>query len=306
MRIFLAGATGAVGRRLVPLLVAEGHRVTAVGRTPEKRAALERAGAAPVEVDLFNPEAVTLTVKGHDGVINVATHIPGSSGRLLLPGAWRENDRIRREASANLAAAALEAGAARYIQESFAPIYVDGGDRWIDESAPVRPVRYNRSVLDAERAAQGFTAKGGTGIVLRFAGFYAADAFQVRDMARLIRKGWAPLPGAETAFLSSIHHDDAATAVRAALGARAGIYNVTDDEPLRRRDYVDTLAAALGAPPPRLPPAWLMRLGGSLTELLSRSLRISNRKLREATGWAPRYPSVREGWPEVLARLRAV
>ncbi len=287
------------------MLAADSTEVTAVGRTPEKRAALERVGAAPIDVNLFDREAVARAVKGHEVVINVATHIPSSSGRMLLPGAWKENDRIRRQASANLSAAALETGAGRFIQESFAPIYSDGGDRWIEESAPLRPVRYNRSVLDAERAAEDFTSKGGTGIVLRFAGFYGADAFQVRDAIGMIRKGWAPLPGDPGAFFSSIHHDDAATAVVAALRARAGAYNVTDDEPLRRRDYVDALAAAIGAPPPKLPPAWLTRLGGSLTELLSRSQRISNRKLREETGWAPRYRSVREGWPAVLALIRA-
>lgn len=224
---------------------------------------------------------------------------------MLLPGAWKENDRIRREASANLVVAALDAGAGRFIQESFAPIYADGGEQWIDETWPRLPVRYNRSVLDAERAAEDFIAKGGTGIVLRFAGFYAADAFQLRDMVGVIRKGWAPLPGSPSAFFSSIHHDDAASAVLAALRARAGTYNVSDDEPLRRREYVDTLAAALGTPPPKLPPAWLAWLGGSLTKLLARSQRISNRKLREETGWAPQYPSVREGWPAVLANLRA-
>ncbi|HJR51006.1 MAG TPA: NAD(P)-dependent oxidoreductase [Gemmatimonadales bacterium] len=303
MRIFVAGATGAVGRRLVPLLVAAGHDVTAIGRSPGKRAALSRAGARPVEVSLFDREALTRSMAGHQAVINVATSIPPSAARMMLPGAWRENHRIRREGSANLAHAARAAGAERYIQESFAPIYVDGGDRWLDESTPKRTARYNRTVLDAERAAAEFTAAGGVGIVVRFAAFYAADAFQVRDAVRLIRKGWAPLPGSPDAFFSSIHHDDAASAVVSALRARAGAYNVSDDEPLRRREYVDVLAAAIGAPPPRLLPAWLTRWGGSLIELLSRSLRISNRKLREETGWAPAFPSVREGWPAVVRLL---
>ncbi len=306
MRVFLAGATGAVGRRLVPMLVKDGHGVTGVGRTAEKRAALEREGAAAIGMDLFDRVAVIRAVKGHDAVINLATHIPSSSVKILLPGAWKENDRIRREVSANLAAAALEAGAERFLQESFAPIYADGGDQWIDETWPRLPVRYNRSVVDAERAAEGFAAKGGIGIVLRFAGFYAADAFQVQDLVKMIRKGWAPLPGRPSGFFSSIHHDDAAGAVLAALRAPAGTYNVSDDEPLRRREFVDSLAAALGAPPPRLPPSWFAWLGGSLTKLLARSQRISNRKLRDQTGWAPRYPSVREGWPAVLTGLRTV
>jgi 2-alkyl-3-oxoalkanoate reductase len=304
MRIFLAGATGAVGRRLVPSLIAEGHEVTAVGRSEAKRAALARAGATPVAVSLFDREALGRAVRGHHVVINVATRIPPSA-RLLLPGAWTENDRIRREGAANLGRAALEAGAERFIQESFAPGYRDGGDRWIEESWPLEPVRYNRTVLDAERAAADFTAAGGIGIVLRFAAFYAADAFQVRDAVTLVRKGWAPLPGAPGAYFSSIHHDDAASAVVGALRARAGTYNVVDDEPLTRREYVDSLAAAIGASPPKLPPRWLTRFGGSLAELMSRSLRISNRKLREETGWGPAFPSVREGW-ESVARLLEV
>jgi nucleoside-diphosphate-sugar epimerase len=300
--MFVAGATGAVGRRLIPLLMAEGHEVTAIGRSAGKRDALARAGAKPVEVSLFDREALTHVVAGHQAVINVATSIPRPA-RMMLPGAWRENDRIRREGAANLCQAALAGGAERFIQESFAPIYADGGERWLDESSPAQPVRYNRTVLDAEHAAAEFTAAGGVGIVLRFAFFYAVDAFQVPYAVRLIRRGWAPIPGSPAAFFSSIHHDDAASATAAALRARAGVYNVGDNEPLRRREYVVVLAAAIGAPPPKLPPPWLTRLGGSLIRLMSRSLRISNRKLREETGWAPAFPSVREGWPAVVRLL---
>lgn len=303
MRVFLAGATGVVGRRLVPLLVAAHHRVTAVGRTPEKRAVLGRLGAEPVALDLFDAAAVHRAVTRHDAVINVATHIPRSSLRMMLPGAWRENDRIRRTGSRILAEAARAGGATRFIQESFAPIYEDGDDGWVDEHSPVRLARYNRSVGDAERSAEWFTAQGGIGVVLRFAAFYGPDAAQVRELIASVRKGRALLPGRPEGFFSSISHDDAASAVLAALGVPPGIYNVADDEPVTRRAYVDTLAQALGVAPPRLPPAWVSRLGGSLAETIGRSLRLSNRKLREATGWAPRYRSVREGWRPVVAAL---
>jgi len=305
MRVFITGATGVVGRRLVPLLVRAGHQVTAVGRAPEKRAALERQGAAAVALDLFAPEAVRAAVRGHDAVVNLATHIPHSFVRMLLPGAWRENDRIRRDGSAVLAGAAIAEGVPRFVQESFAPIYEAGGDRWIDEEWPVRPAKYNRSSLDAERSARRVTAEGGAGVVLRFAGFYGPDAFHVRELARMIRRGRAPLPGSPAGFISSISHDDAATATLAALGVPAGTYNVGDDEPVRRREFVDALAAALGAGPPRLPPAWVARLGGSLGELIARSQRISNRKLRGASGWVPKYPSVREGWRAAVDGLEA-
>lgn len=303
MLVFVTGATGVIGRRVIPLLVGAGHRVTAVGRTAEKCAALVRLGAEPVQVDLFAPDAVRRAVVGHDVVVNLATHIPSSTTRMLLPGAWHENDRLRRVASALLVDAAISEGAKRFIQESFAPIYADGGDEWIDEDWPIRPARYNRTVVDAERSAARFTEKRDTGIVLRFAGFYGPDAFHVLDMVRLIRKGWAPLPGSPDAFFSSISHDDAATAVVAALRLRAGIYNVTDNEPLRRREYVDSLAECLGVVPPRFAPKWLAYLAGSVGELMSRSQRMSNRKLRAESGWTAKYPSVREGWHAVVKDL---
>src|SRR5215207_9781796 len=268
MRIFLTGATGVIGRRVVPILAGTGHRVTAIGRSPEKRAALERQGASAIGVDLFDPEAVRRVLTGHDAVINLATHIPPSSARMLLPGAWRENDRIRRVASGNLVAAALKAGAGQFIQESFAPMYEDGGEQWIDESWPIRPARYNQSSVDAERSAARFTDRGGIGVVLRFALFYGPDAVHVIDLIKLVRKGWAPVFGSN-GFISLIAHEDAATAVVAALGVGAGIYNVADDAPVRRHEWVDALAAALGIPSPKLPPRWISRLGGSITELLA-------------------------------------
>ncbi len=303
MRIFIAGATGVIGRRVIPLLVGAGHQVTAVGRTPEKCAALERMGAVPAHVDLFAPDALRSAVVGHDVVVNLATHIPSSS-RAFLPGAWRENDRIRRDVSANLVEAAIAGGADRYIQESFAPVYTDRGDEWIDERTPIQPARYNRSVADAERAAEHFIQSGHAGVVLRFAFFYGPDSGYTRDMIGFVRKGWALNLGPAEGFISSVSHDDAATAVVAALGLRAGVYNVADDEPVRRREYFDSLAELLGVASPKLPSAWMARLVGSLGETLARSLRISNRKLRAESGWVPSYPSVREGWRAVVEALR--
>jgi 2-alkyl-3-oxoalkanoate reductase len=242
-------------------------------------------------------------VASHDAVINLATHMPSSTTRMLFRSAWRENDRIRKVASNNLVDAALSAGATVFVQESFAPAYPDSGDRWIDETTSLAPAPYNRTVMDAEAAAQRITAGSGRGVILRFAAFYGADALQANDLIWWVRKGWAPLPGSPEAYISSISHDDAAAAVIAALRAPAGVYNVADDEPATHRAYVDGLAAALGVSSPRLPPAWLAPLMGSVGQILSRSLRISNRKLRQECGWAPRLHSVREGWPEVVANL---
>ncbi|HYW10869.1 MAG TPA: NAD-dependent epimerase/dehydratase family protein [Longimicrobium sp.] len=304
MKIFVTGATGVVGRRAVPLLVAAGHGVTAVARTPEKAAAMERAGARPARVDLFDADGVRRALAGHEAVINLATHIPRSTLRMLLPWSWHENDRIRREASAILADAALAAGVSRFVQESFAPMYPDCGGEWVDEAVPPHPARYNLSTLDAEHSAARFTAGGRTGVVLRYAGFYGPDASHIPDLIRFTRRGMSALPGSPDAYFSSVSHDDAASAAVAALGVDAGIYNVGDDEPLRRSEFVAVVAAGEGVPAPKPQPAWMGRMMGSLGALLSRSVRLSNRTFREASGWSPRYPSVREGWPAMLAEMR--
>jgi len=302
VKTFITGATGVIGRKVVPRLIRAGHGVTAIGRSPESRRALEAAGARAVDVSLFDAAGLARAVAGHDTVVNLATHMPSSIWKMFLPGAWRENDRIRREGSANLVNAAIATHATRFIQESFAPIYADGADRWLDESWPAKPVSYNRSIVDAERSAERFTTAGGTGIVLRFAAFYGPDDF-ARAFVNAVKKGWSPLAGSPDAFFSSVAHDDAASAVLAALSARAGTYNVTDDEPLRRRDYVGTIADLVGVRSVKYTPRWVARLMGSLGELMSRSLRMSNEKLKRETGWKPSFPSAREGWREAFSAL---
>ena len=300
--IFIAGATGVMGRRVVPALVEAGFKVTAVGRSPKTRQFLADAGATPVGVDLFDPVAVQKTLVGQEVVINLATSIPSTS-RMFLPGAWRMNDQVRRHVSANLVAAALTNGAARYIQESFAPIYPDCGDHWIDENTPVSLVKYNRTVLDAEAAATRFAQGGGAGVILRFAFFYGPDSAVTRQIVNSVRRGFAPIFGAPEAYITSLSHDDAASAVVAALDLPGGVYNVAEDEPLIRQEFVDTLARELGVRSPNFPPRWMARLAGSIGEMMKRSLRISNRKLRAASDWTPKYPSMYVGWPAVLTAL---
>ncbi|HET7462450.1 MAG TPA: NAD-dependent epimerase/dehydratase family protein [Longimicrobium sp.] len=301
MRIFVTGATGVIGVRVVRELVERGERVTAVGRSEEKRAMLRGLGAEAVEVDLFDRPAVQRAVAGHDAIVNLATAVPRSAVRMFLPGAWREMDRVRRQLSASLVHAALAGDTVgRLVQESFAPIYADGGDGWIDEGSPVRPSRYNRSVLDAEAAARRFTDAGRTAVVLRFGAFYGPDDAVTRQLVDSVRRGWAPFLGRPGGYLSSVAHDDAASAVVAALGVPAGIYNVVETEPLRRRELADSIARLIGTPPPRFIPAWTRHLAGSVGEMLARSLRVSNRRLREAGGWSPRHPTLLDGLRDIL------
>lgn len=305
LSIFVTGATGVIGRHALPRMVALGHRVTAIGRSAEKRAWLGSVGVRPVGLDLFDPDGVRRTLAEAETrvVVNLATHIPSSPLAMMLPWAWRENSRIRREGSATLVDAALDTGVRRFVQESFAPVYEDGGREWIEESWPVRPAPYSRSVLDAERAAARFSEAGGIGVVLRFAGFYGADPF-LRTMVRTVERGWSPLPGPPDGFWSAVAHEDAATAVVASLDVPAGTYNVCDDEPLTRLSFGDALARAVGARTPRPMPRWVGVLGGATMEMLSRSHRMSNRKLRSASGWTPRWRSASEGLPAAVEALR--
>lgn len=294
MNVFVVGATGALGRRLIPLLQAAGHTMTAAGRPSARLTALARPGVEVAPLDIFDRASAERAMQGHDAVINLATHVPPGM-RAMLPGAWREMDRIRRDASAALVDGALAAGVRRFVQESFAPIYEDGGDRWLDESAPVRPGRYNRSTLDAEASNRRFTDGGGTGVILRFAYLYGpGDPFTVQ-MLDVLRRGWMPFFGRRDAYLPLVTQQDAATAAFAALTVPSGIYNVVDDEPLTREAFGRAAATMLGVKPPRFLPAWATKLGGSLGETLARSLRISNRKLKQASTWTPAYPSAREG-----------
>ena len=302
MQLFITGATGVIGRRVIPLAIKAGHRVTAVYRSPRNREVLWNAGAKPVAADLFDVASLRRAMAGCDVVINLATHMPSSGTAMMFRWAWRTNDRIRREGSAAIAAAARAEGVGRMIQESFAPVYPDHGDDWIDEAMPIAPAGYNRTILDAERSARRFTDGGGAGIVLRFGGLYGPDPLLL-EMLGMIRKGWSPLPGAPNAYFTSLAQDDAATAVLAALNVPAGTYNVVEDEPMRRGEWVRSLAVAAGLRPPKPLPAWMATVGGSALRLLARSQRIANWRFRDAAGWAPRYRTASDAWGDVLQAL---
>lgn len=287
MRVFVTGATGALGSAAVRRLVAGGHRVTGVARTAEKRGVLIRAGAAAVEADLFDRRAVSRVLDGHDVLCNLATRIP--TGRAAAHGAsWQENDRIRGRASAVLAQAAADCGALRLIQEAVALVYRDAGEEWITERSPVDPAGNLRSSMQATENAMAFDDGSRFAVVLRFGALYGADA-NTRWQSEQVRRGRAAVDGDPASYLSPITVEDAAAAVVAALAAPSGIYNVAD-VPVRRAEWARALGTAAGidgsarfVSERRFPP----RRRGRAS---ARSLRISSDAFHAATGWRARTP----------------
>lgn len=295
MKVFVAGGTGAIGRHAVRALVRAGHEVTALARSPEKAAVLQREGAVPITVSIFDRAGLAQAFKGHEVVVNLATAIPSTS-KFMDSTAWATNDRIRTEGSAAIVDAAGAAGAARVVQESVCMLYRDRGHAWIDEDWPTDDYPMARANHAAEASANRFSAAGGIGVVLRFGWFYGPGATHSEEFLALARRHICVMLGRPDGYVSSIHVADGGAAVVAALGLPAGTYNVVDDEPLTKRAYADALAAATGKRAwLRLPGRFALLLGDRSTSL-TRSVRVSNRRFRNASGWAPEYPSAREGF----------
>jgi len=305
MKVFLTGATGAIGPTTVGALLDAGHDVRAVARTDEKADALRRAGAEPVTVDLFDDAQVRAVTAGCDAIAHLATNVPAAThaGRR---GAWSMHNRLRTDATRTLLGAARELGIDVFVKESVTFAYPDRGAEWIDESVPTVAAGLLAPTLEGEDLVGQYTAAGGRGVVLRFGLFYGPTSRGVDEGLRLARWRASTVAGPADAYLSSIHTDDVAAAVVAALDAPAGRYNVVDDEPLTRRAYLDAFAQAFGLPHLRRTPALLIRLAaGSAASAFLASKRVANGRFKSTTGWAPTQPDARVGWRAVADARRA-
>ncbi|MEY2430729.1 MAG: hypothetical protein QOC92_454 [Acidimicrobiaceae bacterium] len=252
-------------------------------------------GAEPVVVSMFDRTALSECLRGHDAVVNLATSMP-SMATFVFRRAWRPTERVRIEGSAAVVDAALAAGVPRLVQESVSMVYPDRGDEWIDEDVEPDPYPNARANLAAEASATRFSEAGGSGIVLRLGLFYGPGARHSEQFLAMARHHVVPLIGTAESYLSSIHTFDGGCAVAAALHVPAGTYNVVDDEPLTRREYAHALALAADKRPWVRGPGRLAFLLADRMASLTRSMRVSNQRFREASGWQPRYPSAREGW----------
>lgn len=304
MKVLFTGSTGVLGRASVPLLVSDGHDVVAVTRSEPGATWLEEAGAMPTKVDLFDRESVDQAMAGIDAVVHFATSIPPQA-TMAKRSSWDVNDRLRSTATGILVDAAIDHGVERFVQESISFVYADGGDGWLDESAPIDPVwDVLDSALTAEKHVERFRESGGQGVVLRLARLYGPGRAS-REYVNAVEHRSMPIVGKGTNYVSSIHSADAATALAAAMTAPDGTYNIADDIPMRSAENLTALVTALGAPDPRRIPSWMARLAlRGAAQMLTASHRVSNEAFKSVTGWQPAFPSAVEGWEQIVRSNR--
>jgi nucleoside-diphosphate-sugar epimerase len=312
MKVFVAGASGAIGRPLVRQLLAAGHEVTGMTRREENAEAIRAAGAKAVVCDVFDAAGLERAVAeaAPEVVIHELTSLPSrldpKSKDALAP-----TNRLRSEGTRNLIAAAKAAGARRLIAESVAFFYVPEGD-WVkgEEARAFAEVagpfgEASKALADLERQVTG--AEGMEGIVLRYGWLYGPGTYYDRDGSQTedFHKRRMPIVGKGTGIFSFIQVEDAASATVAAVErGEPGVYNVVDDEPAPLSEWAPAFAEAVGAKKPRRVPVWLARLiaGATAAEMTTEQRGASNAKAKRELGWQPSYPSWRQGFVDPAAR----
>ncbi len=304
MRVFVAGGTGVIGRRLVPQLVARGHEVTATTTSADKLGLLEQLGAKGVVMDGLDPASVGEAVAAAlpDVIVNQMTALSvAHAGRPNLRKADRffaTTNRLRSEGTDHLLAAAEATGVPHVVAQGHASMNGLRKGGW------VKPVEDPLEVVEGTTAInhlEDVVVRAG-GAVLRYGGFYGAGAND--DQVTFVRKGLFPLVGDGTGYFSWVHVDDATNATVLAVEQKAkGVFNIVDDEPAPVSEWLPHLAECAGAKPPRRVPAWLARLlaGEMAVGMMTEGRGFSNAKAKRELGWELRYPSWRQGFKEELS-----
>jgi nucleoside-diphosphate-sugar epimerase len=307
MKVLVAGATGALGRQLVPRLVARGHEVYGMTRTQSKADAVRAMGATPLVADALDPEAVASAVaeSGPEVIVHQLTALSGSIDMRHFDRDFALTNRLRSEGTDHLLAAGRAVGIKRFVAQSYAgwPFARTGGpvkseDAPLDSDPPEGLRRALAAIRHLEDAVTG--ASWTEGVVLRYGGFYGPGTSLAPDgeHLELIRKRGFPIVGGGQGVWSFVHIEDAAEATVAAVehGSR-GIYNVVDDEPAPVAEWLPAIAESVGAKQPRKVPRWLGRvLAGEVATVMMTEVRgASNEKAKRELGWRPGHPSWREG-----------
>lgn len=310
MRIFVAGATGVIGRRLVPMLVEAGHEVTGMTRSKRKQELVREMGAEPAIADVFDVMRLRDVMQQADPevIVHQLTDLPQALDPRKAEEQTAGNDRVRTEGTANLVTVANSTNARRIVAQSIAFAYGPGGPRAKDEEEALfddAPEPWKRSVHALRYLERMVTGSEMEGIVLRYGFFYGPGSAYASEgsLATQVRRRRFPLVGDGEGIFSFVHVDDAASATVAAIERGwPGIYNIVDDDPAAMRDWLPAYAELLGAKRPRRVPTWLARLvaGWYATYLATEVRGASNQRARRELGWTPRYPSWRQGFEQAL------
>jgi nucleoside-diphosphate-sugar epimerase len=308
MKVFVAGGSGVFGMRLVGELAARGHEVVATTTKPERSVAVQAAGAQPVVVDLLDGEAVMTAVEAAapEVVVHEATALAGRLSLRRFDGSFALTNRLRTEGTDNLLAAAVAAGADRFVAQSYTgwPNAREGGPVKTEaDRLDPDPPKAARETLAAIRTLEAAVGERDdlVGVVLRYGAVYGPGTGlgQGGEVVEAVHGGKMPLVGDAGGVWSFLHLDDMATATVAAVEGRGrGVYNVVDDDPATVSEWLPYLARALGAKPPRRVPAWLARLiiGEQGVAMMTESRGSSNAKAKRELDWQPAWPSWRDGF----------
>jgi nucleoside-diphosphate-sugar epimerase len=310
MRVFVAGGSGVIGRRVVPQLVARGHQVTATTTSSGKLRLLEQLGAKAIVMDGLDPGAVSEAVDAArpDTIVHEMTALSlARTGRPSLrhPDRWIATTiRLRTEGTDHLLAAAEAFGVSHVVAQSVAGSFGNPKGGWVTEEEP-QPLEAMgpkmRQAAAALRHTEEMVVKAG-GAALRYGALYGPGATD--DIVQLVRKRFFPLVGGGTGYFSWVHLDDAASATVLAVEQQAaGVFNIVGDDPALVRDWLPYLAECAEAKPPRRVPTWLVRLAGGemAVKMMTEGRGFSNAKAKRELGWELRYPSWRLGFKEEFA-----
>ena len=305
MRVFVAGASGAIGTRLLPQLIGAGHEVIGTARSAQRAEQIRALGAEAVTLDLLDARAVRDAVRraAPNAIVHQATAIADARFGRSLDKTFAMTNRLRTEGTDALLAAAREVGVMRFVAQSFAPYRYEREGGWVkteDDPLDLVPPRTAERTHAAMRHLDATVTDAG-GVALRYGGFYGGSK---DGLVEPVRKGMFPIVGDGGGYMSFIHLEDAAAATVLALAhGGAGVYNIVDDEPAPIRDWLPVLAEVLGAKRPRRLPRWLASLvaGNGNVINATEARGASNAKAKRELGWTPRYPSWRRGFAAAYA-----
>ena len=309
LKVFIAGATGVLGRRLIQQFLQRGHNVIGMARSAENDITIRKLGVESRRADLFDADSLARAAEGADVIVHAATAIPTAT--IPRPEDWQTNDRIRRDGTRALAQAAGRVGAKQFLVQSITWVARPENQSAFDEDSPPHTDFITRSTVEMETIARDSANKEGfKAAILRCAWFHAPDTAHTRYFGAQLLSRKLPIIGKGDAIWQWIHVDDAASAfVTVAESGRGGLWHVTDDQPVSAGTYLAGFAQRLGSPAPRHVPAWIAKIlagpaGPVVVNMMTVSTRTSNERCRREFEWQPRFLSYREALDQIVSEWR--